>query len=204
MPVFLTLGPITFANFEIPEDINFGGLQMLSNKKMVGGQRQVDAMGRDDDEISWSGIFQGVEATFRASFLNGLRIKGQPLPLTWSQFNYLVLIKDCKLRFKRFYWIEYTITCTVIQDLNNPFPILLPVSYNDAIDNALTEANDLAFLIANPSITSSMALLSASINNLASIENATSSAITTVTGPLDSAINVTNQQISSLSGGTFV
>lgn len=204
MAVFLTLGPITFANFEIPEGINFGGSQMLSVKKLVGGQRQIDAMGRDDDDISWRAIFQGGEANFRASFLDGLRIKGQPLPLTWSQYNYLVLIKSCRLTFRRFYWLEYDITCTVVQDLNSPFPILLPVSYDDAIDNALTEANDLAFLIANPSITSSMALLSASINDLASIENATASAVATVTGPLDSTINTVNQQISSLSGSTFV
>lgn len=203
MAVFLTLGPITFANFEIPEQINFGGAQSLSVKKLVGGQRVVDAMGRDDADISWSGLFQGATAEFRANYLDGLRVAGAPLPLSWSQHNYSVVIKEFSPVFNRFYWIPYSITCTVVQNLNLPFPVLLPVAYNDAINNQLTEANDLAEVINNPSISSSIAILSDAINNLASIENATASEIATVTGPLTDAINVTNQQIQQLNASVF-
>lgn len=203
MPVFLTLGDVTFQNFEIPGAINFGGEQMLSVKKLVGGERIIDAMGRDDSDISWNALFQGSTANFRAAYLDGLRVKGKPLPLTWSQYNFIVLIKKFEPVFIRYYWLEYSITCTVIQDLNKPFPLLLPVAYDDAIQNALTEANDLAAVIANPSIISSLAILSESINAVASIENATASTITTITGPLDSAINVTSEQISELSAGIF-
>ena len=203
MPVFLTLGQVTFQNFEIPEMINFGGSQSMSVKKLIGGQRQIDAMGRDDDDISWSGLFQGSTANFRAAFLDGMRVNGAAIPLTFSQYNFLVVIKDFKPVFKRFYWIEYSITCTIFQDLNKPFPLLLPVAYDDAIGNALTEANDIAFVIANPSITSALALLSEAINSVSSIQNASASVIATITGPLNSAIDVTNQQIASLSAGTF-
>lgn len=203
MAVFLTLGPVTFANFEIPEGINFAGSQSLSVKKLIGGQRVIDAMGRDDDDITWSGLFQGSTANFRAQYLDNLRVQGAPLPLTWSTYNFSVLIKDFKPVFNRFYWIPYTITCTVIQDLNKPFPVLLPVAYNDAINNAMTEANDIAAELANPSITASLALLSEALNNVASIQNASSSVIATVTGPLDSAIQTTQQQITQLTSSTF-
>jgi len=203
MPVFLTLGQVTFQNFEIPESINFGGGQSLSVKKLIGGQRVVDAMGRDDDDISWSGLFQGSTANFRAAFLDGMRVSGAAIPLFFSQYNFLVVIKEFKPVFKRFYWIDYSIVCTIVQDLNKPFPVLLPVAYDDAIQNALTEANDLATVIDNPGISSSLAILSESINSLSSIQNASASAIATVTGPLNSAISTTGSAISSLSASTF-
>lgn len=203
MPVFLTLGDVTFENFEIPSQINFGGSQATAVHKLVGGERVIDAMGRDDDDISWSGLFQGSTANFRAAYIDGLRVKGKPLPLTWSQYNFLVIIKEFKPIYTRYYWLEYSITCQVIQDLNKPFPLLLPVAYDDAIQNALTEANDIATAIKNPSISSSLALLSETINSISSIQNASASVIATITGPLNSAISETAKAIGTTSAGIF-
>jgi len=203
MAVFLTLGEVTFQNFEIPEQINFGGSQMLSVQKLIGGQRQIDGMGRDDDDITWSGLLQGAFASFRASFLDGMRVSGKAVPLFWSQFNYMVVIKEFKAVFRRFYWIDYTITCTVVQDLNKPFTILLPNAYNDIINNAMAEANDLALVIKNPGISSSIALLSETINSIASLENATASVLAGIAGPLASALDATKNAISSTSSGLF-
>jgi hypothetical protein len=172
MTTFLTLGPVTFANFEVPERINFGGAQALSVKQLVGGARIIDAMGRIDNDISWSGLFFGSTAMYRAQYLDTLRTQGAPLPLTFANFNYSVVIKEFSCSFERTYQMPYRITCTVIQDLNKPISMLLPVGYNDAINNIMTEANDLALLIANPSISSAMALLSAAIQAIPSIQNA--------------------------------
>lgn len=166
MTVFLKLGEVTFANDEIPESINFGGDQSLSVKQLIGGKRVVNAMGRIDDDISWSGLFFGATATFRARFLDGMRILGNPLPLTWSQFNYIVVIKSFRAQFERTYKIPYTITVTVIQDLDKPLNQLFPVGYNDAILNQLSEAQDLATVISNPNITNSLAILATSLNNV--------------------------------------
>jgi len=201
--VFLTLGPITFANYEVPSSINFGGEQSLSDKKLVGGKRAIDAMGRIDDDITWSGMFRGSTATFRARFLDGLRAKGDQLSLNWSQFNYNVVIKSFRCSFNAFYEIPYTITVSVIQDLNKPFPVLLPVAYNDAINNAMIEIRDLAGIIADPSISSSIALLSATINAIPSISNATSSVLATINGPLNSALSTVGNYISNLGGGSL-
>lgn len=201
--VFLTLGPITFANNEVPSAINFGGEQSLSDKKLVGGRRSIDAMGRIDDDISWSGMFRGSTATFRARFLDGLRSKGDQLSLTWSQFNYNIVIKSFKCSFNAFYEIPYSITVAVIQDLNKPFPVLLPVAYNDAISAAMVEARDLAATIRDPSISAAIALLSVTINSIASISNASSSVLATITGPLNSSIVAVNNYIDSLGGSSI-
>lgn len=201
--VFLTLGPITFANDEIPSSINFGGDQSLSDKKLVGGRRDINAMGRIDDDISWSGMFRGATASFRARFLDGMRANGEEQTLTWSLFNYKVVIKSFKPNFHATYEIPYTITVAVVQDLNKPFPVLLPVAYNDAINNAMIEARDLAATIKDGSISAAIALLSITINGIASISNATSAVIGTISGPLNSALSTVGGYINKIDTGFF-
>ncbi|MDE2024865.1 MAG: hypothetical protein KGJ07_00050 [Patescibacteria group bacterium] len=199
----LTLGPVTFATYEIPPKINFGGDQMLSVKKLVGGQRIIDAMGRDDDAISWSGLFFGSTALARARFLDGMRVQGLPLLLTWSQFSYSIVIRSFKPSFERTYQIPYSITCEVIQDLTKPIPILLPVGYNDAIQNQLAEAMDLALIASNPSVSNSLALLSVAINAIPDLGLATSEQLATLLTPLSNAQSATSAAIASLSGSLF-
>jgi len=199
----LTLGTFTFATYEIPERINFGGSQALSVKQLVGGQRIVDAMGRLDDDITWSGLFFGSTAVLRARFLDGMRIKGLPLLLTWSQFSYNVVIKDFKPSFERTYQVPYSITCQVIQDLTFPIPILVPVGYNDAVQTLLAKALDLALIAKNPSVSSALALLAAAINAIPDLGIASTAQLSTLLAPLLQAQSVTTGAISATSGLIF-
>ena len=199
----LTLGPVTFTNYEIPPRINFGGAQALSVKELVGGQRVIDAMGRVDDDINWSGLFFGSTAVLRARFLDGMRIQGLPLLLNWSQFSYSVVIKDFKGSFERNYQVPYSITCTVVEDLTFPIPILLPVGYNDAVATMMAQALDLALLAANPSLTNSLAILAAAINDVPNLGLATDAQLATILAPLLNAQNVCNNAISTVSGLLF-
>lgn len=203
MTIFLTLGPVTFANLEIPESVNFGGSQMLSVKKLIGGVRIIDALGADDDDISWSASFEGSTATFRAKFLDGMRRNGAPLPLTWGTFNYTVVIRDFKADFSRFYHIPYSITLTVIQDQNQPFPILVPVGYNDAIQNQLIEAQDIAGAIANPTLSNSLALVATAINAIPNLSIATDTQVASVITPIIATQAVVTGLITSLSARLF-
>lgn len=203
MTVFLTLGELTFANFEIPSKINFGGDQVLSTKKYVGGQRVIDSLGRDDRIITWSGRFSGATAQQRAKFLDGMRVSGNQYNLYYSQFNYLVKIKSFDCDFELINNIPYKISCEVVQDLNQPFTVLLPVSYNDAIDLLLEQAIDLADLIANPSVSSSIALFSIALNQVGDLDNASSSALATLTEPLNSAISTTADATASVTSSIF-
>jgi hypothetical protein len=203
MPIFLTLGPITFANFEIPESIPFGGAQMLAVHKLLGGQRVIQSMGRDDDDYTWEGIFMGSTAQFRAQYLDSLRIAGSQQTLSYSNFNYAVVIKHFEAKFERYYQIPYKITVTVVQDLNQPFTTLLPVTYNDAVIALMAEAQNLANAIAEPNVTNSIALLAYTLEQVGNLDNATSAALQTITVPLMEAQAATSTAITNTTAALF-
>lgn len=112
----VTLGPILFQFFEVPEHIPFGGAQKLTVHKLPGGERIIDAMGRDDAEIAWEGTFSGPYAMDRARQMDALRTAGEPLPLYWGGQYYTVLIATLELDYKYGHWVPYKITCTVLRD----------------------------------------------------------------------------------------
>jgi hypothetical protein len=114
--VALLLGPIVFQDFEIPSGINFGGRQRFALHRLPSGSRVIDALGRDDAQISFSGIFAGSDAILRARSLDELRVAGIALPLTWDVLFYTVLISDFCADYRSSWWIPYRIVCTVIQD----------------------------------------------------------------------------------------
>ena len=103
--VALLLGPIVFQDFEIPSGINFGGRQRLALHRLPGGFRVIDALGRDDAQISFAGIFTGSDATLRARSLDELRVAGIALPLTWDVLFYTVLISDFHADYRNGWWI---------------------------------------------------------------------------------------------------
>ena len=114
--VALLLGPIVFQDFEVPSGINFGGRQRLALHRLPGGSRVIDALGRDDAQISFAGIFAGSDATLRARTLDELRVAGIALPLTWDVLFYTVLISEFHADYRNGRWIPYRIVCTVLRD----------------------------------------------------------------------------------------
>jgi hypothetical protein len=133
--VALLLGPIVFHGFEVPSGINFGGRQRLAVHHLPGGSRVVDALGRDDAQIRFTGIFTGSDATLRARGLDELRVAGVALPLTWDVLFYTVLISDFCAYYRNGWWIPYRIACTVLQDeasaLSQPFVSLATAALAD-------------------------------------------------------------------------
>ncbi len=114
--VTLLLGPVVFQDFEVPSGVNFGGRQRLALHRLPGGPRVIDALGRDDAQISFSGIFSGSDATLRARSLDQLRVAGIALPLTWDVLFYTVLISEFQASYRNGWWIPYRIVCTVLRD----------------------------------------------------------------------------------------
>lgn len=101
---------------EIPSGINFGGRQRLTVHGLPGGLRILDALGRDDAQIAFAGVFTGPDATLRARSLDELRVAGAPMPLTWDVFFYTVVIAEFRADYRNRWWIPYRISCTVVQD----------------------------------------------------------------------------------------
>ena len=113
---FLILGPVQFADFELPASISWGGAQSLAIHKLPGGSRVIDAMGRDDAPISWSGTFTGPNAAARAHTLDLMRSESGIWPLAWQDFTYSVLIARFEADYQRSNWIPYRMSCVVLRD----------------------------------------------------------------------------------------
>lgn len=116
MSEYLLLGPVSFAGFEVPARIGFGGAQRLAVHQLPGGARVVDAMGRDDADIAWSGAFSGPDAADRARLLDLMRAEGTPLPLAWDAFCYTVVIAEFEAHYQHPNWVPYRIVCLVVLD----------------------------------------------------------------------------------------
>lgn len=112
----LLLGPVAFDGFEVPGRLGFGGAQRLAVHRLPGGGRVVDALGRDDADLGWSGVFAGPDAAERARMLDALRVAGGPLTLSWDAFLYTVVIARFEASYASPWWIPYRIVCTVLRD----------------------------------------------------------------------------------------
>ena len=112
----LILGPVVFKSFEIPENINFGGRQMLTTHRLIGGERIVDAMGSDHADPRWAGLFFGPDAMARARLLDGLRQAGAQIPLAWGGLYFQVVISTFEVTYEKAYQIPYRIGCHIVSD----------------------------------------------------------------------------------------
>jgi hypothetical protein len=109
----LVLGGFIFTDYSIPEHVSLGGEHHFAVHKLIGGDRILDAMGRDDSDISWSGRFQGNDAVQKATALDQLRISGAQVPLIVDSQFYQVGIRKFEWDYERFYQVLYKITCVV-------------------------------------------------------------------------------------------
>lgn len=136
----VTLGPVQFQGMEVPESITIGGEQSLSVFKLPGGQRVIQAMGRDDTDMAWSGYLEGPTAESRMRLLDSLRQSGTPVQLAFGQSSFQVVVHNFSGEYRRSNWIPYRIGVTVLQDNAASFgpsaPSLLG-SLNSDLNSAL-------------------------------------------------------------------
>ncbi len=194
----LTLGDFAFARLEIPEKIAFGGAQKLVTHELVGGVRVVDAMGREDVPLEWSGMFTGANALARARYLDGLRIAGKPLTLTWDEFLYTVVIRSFTADFERFYQIPYRISCLVVADGTSPQTSIASAGIDSLLADDLAAAKVLAAKIGDgptpaaalkpgqkdTTLSGLMGTLDSAIKKVSDFSKATQSQINSVLQPL--------------------
>jgi hypothetical protein len=180
----LNLGDFQFALFEIPDRIEWGGSQRIAIHELVGGKRVIDAMGRADRALEWSGLFTGQNSTERARYLDTLRASGKPQALTFGQLSYSVIVRDFDASYERYYQIPYRISCEVIADLANPVTSVAPASIDSDILTDYDVAVGLADDVGDDSLTALLATVGASISLVASFSNASRSQCASVSQPL--------------------
>jgi hypothetical protein len=180
----LTLGDFEFSRYEVPEKIAFGGEQALVVHQLVGGVRVVDAMGRIDGPLEWSGLFVGETALDRARYLDGLRVAGLPLSLRWSDLAYTVVIRSFRCEFERFYKLPYSISCVVVDDLTLPVSNIAPPGVDEWIANDMAQAKTLGDAIGDAQLSGLLQSLDSAISAVSSFANAVQSTINSVLAPL--------------------
>lgn len=198
MIIFVKLGDLIFDNAEVPQKINMGGSQMQAVHQLIGGKRVVDALGRNDDDIKFSGLFQGITAVDRQRYIEGLRLSGEEVEFSYLDYKYKVIVKDFRAQFQAVYMISYQITLTVVEDLTKPINFVVPVPFSDAIFLAYDEALDIAELINNPSITSALALVGVTINAIQDLNDPSLAQITAASTAISNAISNVNNAINAI------
>lgn len=160
-PQPVSLGGFVFDGFEVPEVITWGGRQTLAVHKLIGGVRQVDAMGPDDADISWSGIFLGPDASSRADQLDLMRKAGDLIELVFADRYYLVVISEFAADTRLISYAPYRITCTVVTDLSQTVPAYVsPLeSVTDDLSSAAALSITGSLLPALAAVTAAQALL---------------------------------------------
>lgn len=141
MPVndVLTLGGIQFTDFSPPDSMGAGGRQAMVVHKLPGGQRVIDTLGPDEAPIAWRGTFFGNDALGIALALDGMRAAGAVVPLFFAGQARAVLIESFSWTVRRLaIWVDYTISCTVVQ---NPQQGNLSVNNASAGDLAANDLN---------------------------------------------------------------
>lgn len=204
----VVLGDFAFSGFEVPEQITVPGQHMLVVHKLIGGERQINAMGDDPAPIAWSGVMLDNDPWSRAQQLEQMRADGAPLPLQWGQFYYTVLILS--VQFQTLYSrVAYSISCEVLQNEatapTDADPALTDAVSGDigaavvsaplALASVMTTAQvgiaALGILVpGSPALSQASAILGQASGNLTSLSNTAGFAIGAVTdaGSLTAAL----------------
>lgn len=180
----LFLGDFEFQEEEIPERIAIGGEQRLVTRELVGGLKQVHAMGASSDPIQWTGWLRGPDALERGRYLDTLRSQGNQLTLVWSEFVYTVVIHRFTADFERYYQLPYTIVLEVVDDLSQPVRSLSSPSIDSLISGDMLSAGGLVEKLGMPSITSLYGDVQSAIGAVSSFANAAQSTLNSVLQPI--------------------
>lgn len=195
--IVLVLGPVAFQDFEVASGILFGGRQRLAVHRLPGGARVIDALGRDDNRIRFSGYLSGSNATLRARALDELRATGVVLPITWDVFYHSVLVSEFSADYRNGWWIPYCITCTVLRD-EASFLKRTVISVAASVLADVAGASDAAFgtSIDLSSLPGVLSVPEATQRGTAAYASAQSS-LQLAQGTLDSSIAVTESSLAS-------
>lgn len=113
------IGGITLTIWQTPSEMAMPSQQMLNKHVMVGGQRQIDAMGPDPEVLGWRGLSRGSNASANMAALKALCNSGATVPLTWNAFFYMVKVASFTPVYMRTNEWHYDICCEVVVDASS-------------------------------------------------------------------------------------
>ena len=94
----LMLGDILLDNvsfpFATPSKISAGVEQQLGVSQLIGGARNVDAMGATPLPIKWEGRWRGLEASVTNDAMLALAQSGEEVVCSWGEYFFNVIVKS--------------------------------------------------------------------------------------------------------------
>lgn len=173
----LSLGGVEFRDFEIPEQIRgMGGEQALVIHRLLGGRRVIDATGDDPTPREWSGRFRGADALPRARVLDQMRRAGQPVTLAFADVSETVVLRRFTYDPERFYEVPYSLSLEVVSDDDG---ITTPGVHEMVLSDDVS-AQDAGADIDDPTLTSRLSDLDASVSAVPNFAVASQSTISGV------------------------
>lgn len=193
----LILGDFAFQDFEVPEELAYGGAQRLAIKKMIGGVRDIQALGADPRPIVWNGTFfpmaDGQSALDRMLAVKQMQDAAQPLTLSFDELYLSVYISEF-LPDVRFGRIPYRITLEVLQDLTNPGYADVGPDADDLINGDMNSISSLVPSIGDATLSGLTSTLQNAVSSVSTFVGAARSTVAQVLTPLNAA----RQQVQSL------
>lgn len=199
----LTIGSVIFNNIEHPEDLAFPLEQKVATNELLGGNRVVQTLGVQPQDVSWRGKLFDQHAKVRVDALNDMLTKGDPVTLAYLHYAMLVVVSKFTPTWHNEWFAEYDITVTVVNDRAGQFTKPNVPSIDTVISqlgqqaqtnfaklNALTPASSAESAVKPPSLNTDtiMAQLqtmgaynTASSATIASIQSLIASDLTTLT-----------------------
>lgn len=211
MPPFVTLslstphGVFTFTGAEVPEEIAFGGAQLLDVEKMIGGRRVVNAMGADDMPLEWSGLFLYSSALQRARFLDSVRREGLLCTLSWDSLLYWVTIAEFRANYKYPFKIPYSIRFEVVQDLTATVDSVPAITPAQSLATDMARMNTLSNCIGDSTLNglagnlqSAMSAVTSAVQPIANGLKAVTSFVAGVANCADQVVKAVESSVASM------
>jgi len=109
----VVLGQVALRDFEVPENIPFGGKHIINRHTLIGGERVLDKMGPSPEDLRWFGRFRGNDALQRARAIDAMRISGEEVSLSWGGLTFQVVVEEFEPDYHKRYEIPYKVRCVV-------------------------------------------------------------------------------------------
>lgn len=183
----LVLGDITFADFEIPDELPMGGDQAIRAHEFVGNKRALDVMGATYDPISWEGRLRGPTAIERMKALEAMWLRGAEVALSWGEVSFTVVIASFKARARSVREIPYSIRCEVVRNEAAPAPASEGTSVDEMVRGDFTTAEKLTALVDEIELQEQMEMLGGAISGVPDFATAGRDLLNSVLRP---ALNV--------------
>ena len=106
----LTLGGITFEDFEVPDSLKFPLKLAHHVHKLIGGDIVIDTNGPSPEHCKWSGRFRGANAASRCRAIASMLKDGAEVALSFGSFFALGVIVEFDPDYHREYEIPYSIS----------------------------------------------------------------------------------------------